>query len=271
MLGHIPSKFLNYTYTHDSSTIREISMPIHLQFEGGYNLRDLGEITTSRGQVTRKGIFIRSGNLDKLSNEAQEQLIQYGVQTVIDLRNERECQDYPNVFAKSKQIQYRNIPLIGDKLNGNEQFKAQTERHATLHEVYCAYLDTCQAQIGTIIGAIAESPTATVFHCYAGKDRTGIIAALLLALVEVEDSLIATDYAETNQQIMHLVEEWRTYAIKNNRDLAKLERDASAAPETILNSLTHVREHYGSVEEYLRICGVTSNQIVQLKNNFIGE
>jgi protein-tyrosine phosphatase len=244
-------------------------MAINLQFEGGYNLRDLGDIPTGQGQLTRKGVFIRSGNLDKLSISAQEQLIQYGVKTVIDLRNEWECRNYPNVFAQSNQVQYRNLPLIGDLLNDDEDFKAQTENYSNLHEIYRVYLDTCQAQIGAIIGAIAESPATTVFHCYAGKDRTGIIAALLLALVEVDDALIAIDYAETNQQIAHLVEEWRTYAIKNQRDLAKLERDANAAPETILDSLSYVRENYGSVWEYLQVCGVSNSQLTQLRECFI--
>jgi protein-tyrosine phosphatase len=244
-------------------------MAINLQFEGGYNLRDLGEIPTSQGQITRKGIFIRSGNLDKLSISAQEQLIQYGVKTVIDLRNEWECRDYPNVFAQSNRVLYRNLPMIGDLLNDDEDFKARTEHCPNLHEIYRVYLDTCQVQIGAIIGAIAESPATTVFHCYAGKDRTGIIAALLLALAGVSDAEIAVDYAETNQQIVHLVEEWRTYAIKNQRDLAKLERDANAAPETILDSLSHIRESYGSVGAYLQVCGVSTSQLTHLRECFI--
>jgi protein-tyrosine phosphatase len=248
---------------------QEDIMPINLQFEGGYNLRDLGNMTTSQGQMTRKGVFIRSGNLDKLSDSAQEQLIQYGVKTVIDLRNERECQNSPNVFAQSNRVQYRNLPLIGDRLNDNAEFKAHTEYHSTLYDVYRVYLDTCQAQIGAIISTIAESPATTVFHCYAGKDRTGIVAALLLALVGVSDAEIATDYAETNHQIRHLVAEWRADAIKNQRDLAKQERDASAAPETILNSLSHVRETYGSVWEYLQVCCVSNSQLAQLKNGFV--
>ena len=245
-------------------------MPINLQFEGGYNLRDLGTMPTRQGQLTSNKVFIRSGNLDKLSASAQEQLIQYGVKTVIDLRNQWECQIAPNVFAQSNRVRYRNIPLIEDGLNNNEEFEVRIESCSNLYEIYRIYLDSCQVQIGAIMSAIAESPTTTIFHCYAGKDRTGIIAALLLALVEVDKTLIAADYAETNQQIRHLVEEWRANTIKKQGDLAKLERDASAKPETILNSLSHVRENYGSAEGYLLVCGVTNNQIAQLKNYFVG-
>jgi protein-tyrosine phosphatase len=244
-------------------------MPIIINLEGGFNLRDLGDIPTTDGKTTKRGVFVRSGNLDKISVEGQQKLIDYGVKTVIDLRSEWECRNYPNVFSSSSLVQYKNLPVLSDELSENSQFKAKTGRAANLAGIYRVYFDNCQQAIGTIISTVAESPSTTVFHCYAGKDRTGIVAALLLSIASVDDATIAADYAETTNHIQHLLLEWRENAIKNNRDLTKHDREVGAAAETILDSLSYIRKQYGSIEDYLQICGVTAQQILQIKNNLV--
>src|SRR5690349_3692419 len=138
-------------------------MPIVIKLEGGYNLRDLGDIQTNAGKRTKSGVFVRAGNLDRLSEAAQKQFMDYGLKTVIDLRSEWECQNYPNVFAHSSTVQYKNLPLMDDELSNSPEFKAKTEHCPNLHEVYRVYLDTCQKSLGTIISTIADSPKATVF------------------------------------------------------------------------------------------------------------
>jgi protein-tyrosine phosphatase len=244
-------------------------MPIIIQLEGGFNLRDLGEIKTAQGQTTKRGVFVRAGNLDKLSVAAQQEFIDYGVKTVIDLRSKWECQTYPNVFAKSSHVQYKNLPVMDDALSNSADYLAKTKHYNNLGELYRVYLEVCKKPIGTIISTIAESPTTTVFHCYAGKDRTGIVAALLLSVAGVDEATIAQDYAETNAHIQHLVAEWRENAIKDGRDLAKLERDALAAPETILDSLDYIRQNYRSTEDYLSLCGVSEQQLNAIKQSFV--
>jgi protein-tyrosine phosphatase len=244
-------------------------MPLIIKLEGGFNLRDLGDITTAAGKTTKREVFVRAGNLDKLSKAAQEQLIDYGVKTVIDLRSEWECQNFPNVFANSNHIHYKNLPMMNDNLSNDPVYKARTRQVSNLGEAYRVYLELCQKPIGAIISTIAESPTTTIFHCYAGKDRTGIVAALLLSIAGVDDAAIARDYAETNEHIQHLVAEWRADAIKNRRDVAKQDRDAAAAPETILDSLAYIRENYRTVEDYLQACGVSVKQLETIKQSFV--
>jgi protein-tyrosine phosphatase len=244
-------------------------MPIHLQFEGGFNFRDLGEFKTSDGKTTKPAVFIRCGNHDKLTESAQEQLLQYGVTTIIDLRTVWECENFPSVFVNSTKLQYKNLPLLPDSFDTDPEFRAKADSFPHLYEVYRLYIDKCQPQIAAIFQAIAESHAATAFHCYVGKDRTGIIAALLLSLVGVSDESIASDYAETNAHITHLVSEWYENVIKENRDLAKFKRDSQAVPETILETLAYIRENYGSISEYLLCCGLTPAQLEQIRNRFI--
>jgi len=238
-----------------------------IMVEGGFNIRDLGGYPTSDGRVTYARVLIRAGCLDKLTPVAQQQLIDYGVKTIIDLRDEWEVKEFPNVFAQSTTVKYAHLPLIHSKLS--DEIQPETDQFALLNEVYSTHLDRCQPQIGAIISAIADSESATIFHCYAGKDRTGIIAALLLSVAGVSDSVIAEDYAETKQHVAHLVTGWREYASKSGQDMARFERNIGAEYQTMIGLLKTLNERYGSAVSYLQTCGVTDEQIENLRIRFL--
>lgn len=240
-----------------------------LSVKGSYNTRDTGGLKTSDGTVTQHKILIRSGNLDKVTEDGQKYLLDYGLKTIIDLRDEWENEYYPNVFEHSDRVSYHNLPLIGDELSHDSDWQHETDLYVELHELYIKYIEGCQVQIGKIIATIAESETGIIVHCYAGKDRTGIIMALLLASIGVSDDDIVADYALSYGQIQHLVKEWREYAIENGRDLEQLERDAGSKPETMIQMLKHIRQKYGSVRQYLIDCGVSEARLQQIKAKFV--
>lgn len=243
----------------------------HMHVTGTYNLRDLGGYRTADNRSTRQHVFIRAGNLDKIPPESERQLTQYGVKTVIDIRDEWEAEHYPNVFAKSTDVSYRNLPLIGDALSNDKSWQSESEQYIQLHDLYIQYLERCKTQIGAIFTALAESESAVVFHCHAGKDRTGIIAALLLSSVDVPDKPVALDYSLSSQQISHLIEEWRAYALQHGRDMVQFEHQAASEPETIFKMLHYLRANYEDVPCYLRACGVTDHLISRLRGRFIEE
>ncbi len=188
---------------------------------------------------------------------------------MIDLRDESELEDAPNVFAGSATVNYVSLPLIGDRLSKQPDWKTVMESYPTLHEMYVHFLDNCQPQIGSIVTAIAEKPTATIFHCYAGKDRTGIIAALVLNTLGVSDAVIVEDYAQSHSRITQLFPDWHREAVENGRDMALLERDKSSHPETMLNTLDYLRQRYGGIAQYLYQCGVSDRQFEQLREQFV--
>jgi protein-tyrosine phosphatase len=240
-----------------------------LKIDGIYNIRDLGGYAAEAGGTTCWRVLIRSGNLDQVPLASQQQLLDYGVKTVIDLRDEWEAQQFPDVFAQSPNVTYLNLPLVGNHLAGSAAWKAETANYTLLHELYAIYLNQCQAQIGAIIAALAESRSATIFHCHAGKDRSGIITALVLGLVGVADAVIAQDYAASQFHITHLVEQWRDYAVQHGQDMQRFERDVAAEATTMLSMLHDIKQHYGSVRHYLESCGVTDQHISQLQSRFI--
>lgn len=232
----------------------------HIEVEGSWNVRDLGGYTTEDGRVTRWGRVVRAGNLDKVTAAGQQTLIDYGVKTIIDLRDLQEVTDYPDVFAVSTVVRYQHLPIARDGYSGG---------YMTLKELYCNYFDGFQPSIGMIVGAIAESEPGVLFHCFAGKDRTGMIAALLLGVVGVSDEVVAEDYALTSERITMLHEDWRTWAIENGQNMERFEHDISAEAATMLNTLEHIHYRYGGVANYLSTCGVTERQVEQLRDLLI--
>lgn len=234
-----------------------------IHVEGGYNIRDLGGYPTEDGQVTRWRSLIRSGNLHQITPAGQDILVQYGLKTVIDLRDEVEVEHSPDVFAQSAAVRYLHLPLSPTNFHVNLAY-------TRLDELYCEYLRSLQANIGAIIAAIAESEPGILFHCHAGKDRTGMVSALLLGAVGVPVDSIVDDYVETTTHIAHLVAEWRAAAIQNGYDMERFERDVSARAETIQVTLDVLRDEFGGSESYLRLCGITDQQIERLHAHLIG-
>lgn len=240
-----------------------------LQIKGTYNVRDLGGYITEDGKTTKVGMLIRSGNLDKLPQASQQQVIDYGVRTIIDLRNEWEQRHYPNVFTVASQITYHNLPLLGDALTNNEAWQAVKDDYVERHELYIKYLEWHKSQIATIITTIVNADSATMFHCHAGKDRTGIITALLLSIVGICDTAIAQDYSLSSSEIAHLIAEWREYNLKNGHDMAQFERDVVSKPQTIMSMMAYIKETYGTTAAYLQSCGVLDSTLTKLHQKFV--
>ncbi len=241
----------------------------NLMVAGSCNIRDLGGYQTKDGHSTRRKVFIRSGGLDKVTAEGCQFVRDYGIKTIIDVRDEWEAKDFPNVFAQASDMHYINLPLIGNRLSQDEDWKAASEKYSYLYELYAYYLEQCQPQIATIIGAAAAGTGGTIIQCYAGKDRTGLIAALILGAVGVSTDDIVDDYAESGLQIAHLVAERRLYAVENGRNMQNFERDMASEPETMANTLNYLNERYGGVQDYLMRCGVTDSQLTELRRRFV--
>jgi protein-tyrosine phosphatase len=105
----------------------------------------------------------------------------------------------------------------------------------------------------------------TLFHCAAGKDRTGLVAALMLALAGVPDDVIDADYAVSSELLAPRIAELRAEAIHNGEDMALFERRAACLPESMQEVLDGLRTQYGGAEGYLRHINLTDEEIGALK------
>jgi protein-tyrosine phosphatase len=156
-------------------------------------LRDVGGYTTADGREVRWRTILRADSLHRLSLPAQQELLAYGVRTVLDLRRDIEVEHWPNVFANSPRVRYARVDLA--PLGGVTEI---TE--SPLESIYRAILDHRQKEIAAALQILREGGCfPAVIHWTAGKDRTGLIIALLLGLAGVDHETIARDYALSSE------------------------------------------------------------------------
>ena len=248
----------------------------HLALEGARNMRDLGGYSTTDGHRTRWRKFLRSATLNGLTETAQKELVDYGVGTVVDLRGPWEVERYPNVFAQSKDVEYHHLDLWRGRAKDFIPSPLSLGQAEKLADLLRMALTKCDDPIEEIMRTLAEAgDPAVVFHCGAGKDRTGLIAALLLGIAGVPHDTIAADFALTEK---YFDEPYRDHAVQDPMAIPK-RRDAdpmsdfeplpvffySCFPKTMLLTLEFLDEEYGGTKGYLRKAGLDNKHIEQLR------
>ncbi|MEE8400390.1 MAG: tyrosine-protein phosphatase [Desulfobacterales bacterium] len=252
----------------------------HIALESLQNFRDLGGYSTVDGRRTRWGRFTRCAGMQALTTADQQKMIDYGIGTVVDLRMLREVEKSPNPFADSKAVAYHNLDLWGDRVADFKSAKSSLTQAEKMADLYRTGFVRCEGIIAEIIGTLAdEKDHASVFHCGAGKDRTGLVAALLLGVVGVPHETIAADYALTG---LYLADPNRDHENPDpmfipESEKAKIDDGGqplpvymfSCLPETMRRALAFLDENYGGVEGYVRKIGVTGEQIDRLRSTFL--
>jgi protein-tyrosine phosphatase len=234
----------------------------HFDWEGCFNARDLGGLPTRDGRVTSHGVFLRGDTLCDLTEDGRRSLREDGVRTIVDLRGLDELEREPNPFAAIDGIRYEHRPLNDPGVTSRiSVIEDSTERYRVM-------LDGNGQRIAAIMNVIATSPRAVLFHCFAGRDRTGIIAAVLLRLAGVADEAIVEDYAISDERLVTRYDQWR--AKQNEVQRARMEQSIAEADATIRGTLDHLDAKHGGVEAYLLKHGLDPAAIGRLKNDLIG-
>lgn len=220
------------------------------------NARDLGGLPAPYGP-TRFGSVVRSDSLTRLDRRGRAALVAYGVTTIIDLRSPSELHGWPSPFREHPG--YRSLPVLNDAdmnaVGGIEERAA----------VYRWQLDHTGHRVAAVLQAIAGAPAgAVLFHCWAGTDRTGVVAALLLALAQVEHDAIVHDYSLSDAAIGTLLEE--QLRAEPDRDKREALRVAfRAQPEAITDLLSYLDDHHGGVASYLAGFGIDAGAQARLR------
>lgn len=196
-------------------------------------------------------------------------MVDYGVATVIDLRSESEVKGAPGppfsefqstspatAIADGGVPVYLHLPLIDDAtapiLN---EAPAMPER-------YMLMLERRHAAFGAVFEAMAATDEPVLFHCFAGKDRTGLVAALMLSIAGVDPEAIGADYAETDIQLAGRYEEWLAKATPER--LETMRGELRCPPEWMISTLEQVGRKWGGVESYLEAAGLSEADITRL-------
>ena len=174
-----------------------------LTWDGCLNVRDLGGHVTVDGSRTRFGAVVRADNVRRLSAAGWEALVGHGVRRIVDLRHETEFEEDP---PAESPVEVVYVDVMDERVPGIAEL---LQSEATYEEFYLATLDLCHERWAAAVAAVGNAPEGgVVVHCQAGKDRTGLVAALLLRLVGVSIDDIAADYGETAANLPEMLERW---------------------------------------------------------------
>jgi len=208
---------------------------------------------------------VRADNLNKLAPAGVAAMVAYGVRTVIDLRDPRELEKFPNPLAAMPPpgVSFMNVPLISEV-----EWEAARDP-ARRAEGYVLTARLSHANIARAIGAVSDaSPGGVVIHCHAGKERTGIVAALLLSLAGVPDETVAGDWTASDAFLQPLYEEWLS-GETDHVIRAKRSEGFVTHAEHIREVLAFVRRQHGDVDGYLVAGGLTVDQLDRVRRRLL--
>jgi len=236
-----------------------------LPLETTFNTRELGGIVTQTGNVTSYKQFLRSDDVANISEKDIQNLYDYGVRTVIDLRSAEEMNTTGHVLIEDERIDLHHLPLyMGNVTEIMEILESQKGATTFLQEYYLQILAE-KNSLADVLRVILEAQEGGVlFHCKVGKDRTGVVAMILLGLADVAQVDIAANYEVTHNYIM------QNPTVRAEAQQYPIDVFYSKA-EYIQTAMDYITENYGSVKEYVRALGFTDEEIATLTARVVDE
>jgi protein-tyrosine phosphatase len=234
-----------------------ISDARHLDWDG-FNVRDLGGLRAAGGRRTRWGAVVRADAVDRLTAGGWSALHAHGVRTVIDLRNDGELAT--DVAPRPGDVKTLHVPLDG--VEDTEFWEHWKNQAPPLY--YSPFLSRFPARVVDVMGAVAGAgPGGVVIHCVGGRDRTGLVTMLLLALAGVAPDDIAYDHALSTERLARL------YARSGEPDQGViidefLDREGTTAREQILTTLASL-----DVSAYLRQSGLSEADLTAVRDRLL--
>jgi protein-tyrosine phosphatase len=225
-------------------------------FEAVYNCRDLGGYTCQDGSLTKERVFIRSDNLTHLKEEEMIYLKSIGLKAVIDFRHQNEVDPEPDPFSNDLEVKYHSVSILD-----HAQFTLEDLNRIQLHELYIQIAKN-KAFIRAVFEQLAQTQGTTLFHCSAGKDRTGVISALVLKLVGVNDIDIVADYEVS---YTYLVPKYSTGDV----NVSLVYQDLFDSKRTTMELfLTYLNTQFDSIDDYFRGIGIRDDLLENIKTKF---
>lgn len=243
---------------------------IDIALSAPVNLRDLGGIPIDGG-VLREGFAIRTDDLAYVTREVTETLVAAGVTAIIDLRSPLEVATTGRGLLAEYAVAYHHLPLIASV---SESMSDEHEGFgpAAMGAMYVRMVEGAAPQLVTALNVIAHTPGATAFHCAAGRDRTGVLAAMLLLALGASDDDIIADYARTGENMVAILERTRPVlgamwtALGIDQRAAELDTILDEPMGPSMGLLLHeLRERHGDALAVLRAAGLGADTVARLR------
>jgi protein-tyrosine phosphatase len=238
-----------------------------IELEGADNTRDLGGLAVAGGGRTRFRRLLRAGTLQDLTSADVRYLTEIlGIRTVVDLRLTDEAAREGSALSGIPTVRYFSLPLSSAGNIRSDIVADGAEIDIVGH--YLGLLEGSAANIVTAVREFADDMRRpAIFHCAAGKDRTGVLAAVVLDAVGVGQEAIIADYALTGQRMKQISA--RLLRLATYRDMQALSRGikgaATADEESMAAFLSGLHSRYGSGAGYLTAHGMTAGELAALR------
>lgn len=227
------------------------------------NTRDLGGYETQDGHYSKAHKYIRASSPANASKKDIQTLKDYGVKVVVDLRSDFEKEKQVNPFKQDPDIDFYEVNIF-DSTTASV-IPDEAKQYKDLGGVYIYMLEGVKNKFKELFDIFLKYPyEGILFHCSAGKDRTGVTSALLLDLIGCHEYDIVKDYSESYENNKEMND--NLAQMLNNDEEAK--QYLRSSPRYMMEFLDYLREHYGSSKEYLLEIGLSSDDIEQLIENF---
>jgi len=265
----------------DPAYVAEIlSRPPFVQISGVQNVRDLGSYPTATpNAITKPGYAYRAAEISGITDEGIEQMNALGISTIFDFRSDTEIQKYNSPIPSVRGVEILRTPVFKNEDYSPEALAKKLQLYASgtseaFMILYSQILDHGGPAFESILRHVRDRPTSPfLFHCTAGKDRTGVMAAILLKLAGVDDQTISHDYSLTRigrepdrERIMKRLTKEPLFASDNQAAM----RMFTSRFETMQTFLSLLETKYGGVEAYIKqYTGLTDGDIVSIRNNLL--
>ncbi|PSL31345.1 tyrosine-protein phosphatase [Dyadobacter jiangsuensis] len=261
----VPAKHDGKAAYHDLLTHGGDSVAVaqrYLGLENTVNFRDLGGLKTKEGRTVRKGMIYRSDNLSKLETKQFDQFNALRIASVYDLRTDHEIEGKEDHLPSN--VRYRHTPVVEDNAGEIKGLKKRvlngeiTEQQA-MDMTAKFYADAVTVHVGAvkaILNDITASDQPVLYHCSAGKDRTGIVSALILSILNVDRQLIVDDYMLSNYYRRNRAEKTLGKAKLGRIIKPKLNMDAIEILSTVDESFIRatfnaIDSAYGGIDPFI--------------------
>lgn len=241
-------------------------MDRRIPLEGCFNFRDLGGYPSEGGRRVRWRQLFRSDALHHLTARDVERLqAELGIRHIVDLRSTAELEAEGRGLLAAAPARFHHLPLYDGPTGEGRERAAEL----SLADRYFLMADFARKPIARVLETLAASDAPAVYHCAAGKDRTGVISAILLGVLGVPDEIIVADYAASQERLDEIVDRLMS-AEGYQAMLEALPPDTlHAVPETMVSLLRQLRERYGSLEDYLQEAGMAPEASRRLRERFL--
>lgn len=236
------------------------------------NFRTIGNIKNVDGRILKEGKFYRSAHLHKLKKRSIKTLENLGIKEIIDLRNSKEISQRPDVIPQN--VDHKNYSAFEDEGDQLDQAKKLvlkgkvkgTDADQRMLDFYKTYATENPEIIKKIIHEILDSEDPVLYHCTAGKDRTGIITALILTILKFDTATINNDYLLSNnyrqkmvQKRLHLAND--LHFIYPKMDLNVIEKLSWVEKDYLKAAFLEINKKYGSIDIYIhQNLGISENK-----------